>query len=104
MALRLQECLPGALRAGGVQGGDLGDVELGASGAAADAAQLAPVDQEAEVGAGDAEEHGGLLGGQAPSAWLVGLHEPHGAARAFDGAWGGGGAPCAATPCRTRMP
>ena len=83
MALRLHEGLAGALEAGGVQSGHLLDVELGAAGAAADALQLASVDQDAEVLSGDAEEGGGLIGCQAPLGWLVGLHGAHGAARAF---------------------
>lgn len=56
MALRLEDGLAGALEAVGVEGGDFLDVELGASGAAADAVEFASVDQEAEVLAGDAQE------------------------------------------------
>jgi hypothetical protein len=54
MAFRLHEGLVRALEAVRVEGSDLLDVELGASGASSDAVELAPVDQEAEVLAGDA--------------------------------------------------
>lgn len=90
MALRLCDQLAGALQAVRVEGGDLLNVELGASGAASDTVELASVDQEAEVLAGDAQERRGLLGGEPPSAWLVGLHAPHGAARVFGAGVGRG--------------
>jgi hypothetical protein len=54
MALRLSEGLAGALHAGCVEGGDLGDVELGAVARASGVVEVASADQEAEVPAGDA--------------------------------------------------
>jgi hypothetical protein len=64
--------------AGGVQGVDVCEVVQGLVAGAAGALQLSAVDEDAEVAQGDAEEGGGLLGGEAAGAWLV-VHGVHGA-------------------------
>ncbi len=58
----------------GVEGLDVGDGVPGLPGAAAGAGELAAVDELADPAEGDAEEAGGLVGGEVTGAQGLGLH------------------------------